>query len=212
MNNSIFLYRDNTNDRDCCVYIEPCHFECGHYFSRLKITGACYSNSDFAEYKDIQTILTEDEYNKLLKFGNDISNLGYSIKKGDERYDKGMKLCAEIQAIFDKLQSEEAQNFFEKISNEEMEYLKKEYGFYDDDIEDILNNYSLEYKDRSIVGCVFKDAYECGYEEAFNLGIVNDDNNITTKYFDFEKFGQDLADEDERYLELSDGRIVLLNY
>lgn len=212
MNNAIFLYRDNSNDRDCCAYIEPCRFECGHYFSSLKITGACYSNSDFAEYKDIQTILTEDEYNKLLEFGNNISNLGYGIKKGDERYDKGMKLCAEIQVIFDKLQSKEAQNFFKKISDEEMEYLKEEYGFYDDDIEEIFDNYSLEYKDRSIVGCVFRDAYECGYEEAYNLGIMDNDNDIATKYFDFEKFGRDLADEDERYLELSDGRIVFLNY
>lgn len=208
---AIFLYKDNTEDRDCCAYIEPVRFECDHYFSSLKTCGACYSKFDFAEYKDIQTILTEAEYSRLLEFKKNISDLGYGIKKGDERYQKGMNLCADIQSIFDKLQSEEAQEFFEKISDEEKEYLKEEFGFDDDDIEEIFDNYSLEYKDRAIVSCVFKDAYDCGYEEAFGLGYVSDDS-IITRYFDFEKFGQDLANEDGNYLELSDGRIVCFNY
>ena len=209
---AIFLYKDNTEDRDCCAYIEPARFECDHYFGGLYICGACYSRHDIAKYEDIQTILTEAEYNKLLEFKKNISDLGYGIKKGDERYQKGMDLCADIQLIFDKLQSEEAQEFFENIVNKEKEYLKDEFGFDDDDIEEIFDNYSLEYKDRAIVSYVFKDAYDCGYEEAFSLGYVSGDDSIITKYFDFEQFGQDLANENENYLELSDGRIVCLNY
>lgn len=34
MKNYIFLYKENSEDRDCCVYIEsePMRWECGHYF------------------------------------------------------------------------------------------------------------------------------------------------------------------------------------
>lgn len=201
MRNRVFLYKDNSEDRDCCAYIEPSRFECGHYFSSLTLHGACYSGHDMAAYEDIKTVLTETEYNKLLEFSKD-----------DERYKQGIRLCEEIQPIFDKLQSDEAEEFFKAIQEEEKEYLKDEYSLDDDDIEQIFNEYNLEYRDRAIVGCVFSDAYDCGYEEAFSLGYVNNDDYIMNRYFDFEKFGQDLANEDENYLELSDGRIVTLCY
>ena len=32
------------------------------------------------------------------------------------------------------------------------------------------------------------------------------------RYFDYDKFGEDLVNEDENYLELDDGRVVSLNY
>lgn len=45
----VFLYRiKNSEDRDCCAYIEnnPMRFECGHYFGRPVLHGSCYCNSD----------------------------------------------------------------------------------------------------------------------------------------------------------------------
>ena len=212
MGKRVFLYKDNSEDRDCCAYIEPSRFECGHYFSGLTLHGACYSGHDMASYEDIKTVLTETEYNKLVEFSKAIRALGSGITKGDERYQQGIKLCEDIQPIFDKLESEEAEEFFETIQEEEKEYLKEEYSLDDEDIQQIFDEYYLEYRDRAIVGYVFNDAYDCGYEEALNLGYVNNNDSIMERYFDFEKFGQDLANDDENYLELSDGRIVSLCY
>jgi hypothetical protein len=45
-------------------------------------------------------------------------------------------------------------------------------------------------------------------EEAENLGYVTKENN---RYFDYEKFGEDLL-ESENYLELSNGRIISYLY
>lgn len=213
--NKIFLYRiKDMDDRDCCAYIEnqPKRFECNHYFGRVILHGACYCNSDWADYEDTETVLTKKEYITLREFDKRISELGFGIKQGDERYKQGVELCRDVQYIYDKLNSQEAINFFETIKESENEWIKEEYNLSDDDIETIFDKYYLEYHDRGCIGCIFESAYDCGYEEAFSIGYVNnDDNNIVSKYFDFEKFGQDLA-EDENYFELNDGRIVTLNY
>lgn len=103
----LFLYRlKNTEDRDVCAYIDeiPSTFDCEHYFSGVRIQGACYCGGEFASYEDIDTILTKREYKKLIKFNEDIKKLGYGISKGDERYNKGIQLIKDIQPIYDKLQ------------------------------------------------------------------------------------------------------------
>ena len=150
-------------------------------------------------------------HNQLIKFDNDIHSLGHGITKGDERYNKGVELCKAIQPVYDKLLSKEAEEFFEEIQAEEREYLMEEYGLDDDDIDMIFDNYGLVYRDRGVVGCVFKDTYDLGYEEAWSLGYVDNNNSIASRYFDFEAFGEDLAN-DEYYCKLSDGRIASLNY
>ena len=213
MSKYVFLYKDNSEDRDCCAYIEPkpMRWECGHYFGSVTLHGACYSGSKFASYEDIKTVLTEDEYNQLVKFSEEIRALGFSIVEGDERYNKGVELCKAIQPVYDKLLSEENEKLFEEIIEEEKEYLMDEYSFNEDDIEYIFDSYGLDYRDRGIVGCVFDNTYDLGYEEAFSFGYVNNNDSIAERYFDFEKFGEDLLEE-EQYLELSDGRIVYLNY
>lgn len=210
----LFLYKiKNTDDRDCCAYIrnQPQRFECNHYFGGVNLEGACYSNNKFADYEDIKTILTKEEYQQLIDFAKAISELGYGIARGDDRYNLGVELCKGIQPIYDKLASDEAQKFFNEIWEEEKEFLYDEYSLDDDDCEYIAGNYALDYRDRSIVGYVYNDAYDCGYEEAFSLGIISNDNDITSRYFDFEEFGSDLAN-DENYCELPDGRIASLCY
>lgn len=214
MTNKLFLYKDNSEDRDCCAYIElnPAQFECNHYFGRVTLCGAAYYGKEFADYEDIKTILTADEYAQLVQFAKDISELGYGITKGDERYQRGIELRRGIQPILDKLRGEENEALFNEIWEEEKEYLYDTYSLDDDECEEIANEYGKDYRDRAIVACVFDDAYDCGYEEAIGLCFVDRYNCTQMRYFNFEKFGQDLADEDECYHELSDGRIVLFNY
>lgn len=213
MGKYIFLYKENTEDRDCCAYIESRaeRFECNHYFGSVILHGACYSKHDFANYEDIKTVLTENEYNQLVKFNEDINNLGYGITKGDDRYNKGIELCKAIQPIYDKLLSEENEDFFNEIIEEEKEYLMDEYGFDEDDIKQIFDEYYLDYRDRGIVSCVFEDTEDLGYEEAYSLGYVDNNNSVASRYFDFKKFGEDLLQE-EQYIQLADGRCICLNY
>lgn len=212
MSEYIFLYKENTEDRDCCAYIEakPMRWECDHYFGSIILHGACYSDHNFAPYENIKTILTEDEYNQLVKFNEEINALGFGIVKGDERYNKGVELCNSIQSIYDKLLSTENEKLFNEIVEEEKEYLIDEYRFNEEDIEQIFNEYYLDYRDRGIVGCVFDSVYDLGYSEAYSLGYV-DSNSVVERYFDFEKFGEDLLEE-EQYVQLNDGRCVCLNY
>ena len=212
MSKYIFLYKENTEDRDCCAYIEakPMRWECNHYFGSVILHGACYSGHNFAHYEDIKTILTEDEYNQLVKFNEEINALGFGIVKGDERHNKGVELCNAIQPVYDKLLSTENEELFNEVIEEEKEYLMDEYGFDEEDIEQIFDEYYLDYRDRGIVGCVFKDTEDLGYEEAYSLGYV-ERNTIAERYFDFEKLGEDLLEE-EQYVELADGRVVYLNY
>lgn len=209
----VFLYKNNSEDRDCCAYIEssPMRWECGHYFGSVVLHGACYCHHDYAAYEDIKTVLTEDEYNQLVKFNLDIEALGFGIKEGDERYNKGIALCKAIQPVYDKLLSEENEKFFEQIQLEEREYLMDEYGLDDNDIDTIFDKYYLEYRDRGVVGYVYKDTYDLGYEEAWSLGYVKKGDYISERYFDFEAFGEDLVN-DEGYCLLDDGRVASLNY
>lgn len=213
----IFLFRKKEqNDRDCCAYIKdnPMRFECDHYFGYPCLEGCCYSEHAYPNYKEIDTVLTEEEYNQLVQFAKDIDELGCGIKKGDTRYEQGLSLCKNIQPVYDKLKSEEAQEFFEKIKESEKEYLMSEYNLTYCDVETIFNEYDLDYRDRSIVRCVYDDAEELGNEEAFQLGYVPGDDTSDPRYrfFNFEEFGEWLVHETEGYLELSNGRIVSMNY
>lgn len=216
MSKRVFLFKIiDSDDRDCVGYIEnqPMRWECDHYFGRPIIHGANYCNSDFPEYDEIKTVLTEDEYHQLLEFDDAISNLGFGIKHGDDRYQRGVALCEAIQPVYDKLNSDENAALFDEVWEEEKEYLYNEYGLDDDDCEAIADEYYLEYRDRGIVCCVYDDAEDCGMEEAYQCGYADsDDDSIMSRYFDYERFGQDLADDDENYYELSDGRIVRLSY
>lgn len=211
----VFLYKIiDSDDRDCVQYIDKkaMKFECGHYFSRVHLCGACFCNDDWEDYDKIKTVLTRDEYERLIEFDRKIGELGFGITKGDERYRAGVALCESVQDIYDKLNGEENEKLFAEVWEEEKEYLYDEYGLDEDNIEEIIGEYPLAYRDRAIIGCVYDDAYDCGEEEAINLGYVSygDTSSPQYKYFDFEQFGNDLT-QDENYCELSDGRIVCFN-
>lgn len=211
----VFLFKIlDSDDRDCCGYIDddPLRWECNHYFGSVNIEGSCYCNSNWPKYEEIKTVLTEEEYAALIQFAVDIHGLGFGIKVGDERYEKGVQLCKEIQYVYDRLNSEDNEALFEEVREEEIEWLMEEHSLDREDVEKIFDEYTLEYRDRSIVGCVFKDSAELGYEEAWQMGYIKNGDTIAEKYFDTDKFGEDLVAESESYLELDDGRVVTLNY
>lgn len=210
-----FLLKINENDRDCVKYLDTEEigaFECGHYFAGLRISGACFSGSlkEIKEqnFENITTILTEEELKRLFEFNEKISELGCGIVQGDERYQKGLEYRAEIQDIIDKLNGEDNEKLFEKVQEEEKEELKDEYDLTDEDINYIFDNYGLEYRDRGIICGIWRDIDECAYDEADSMGYVNRNND---RYFNYETFGEDLLNSED-YLELEDGRVVMLSY
>lgn len=193
MNRYTFLFKENgTDDRDCVRYVELKNLKENHLCidGKFNVHGACFSMSlreEDVSYENITTILTEEEFKVLCNpEGKDLTS------------------------IIEKLESEENEKLFEQIIEEEKEYLMDEYGFDEEDIEQIFDEYYLDYRDRGIVGCVYNDVEDLGYEEAYGFGYV-DRNSIVERYFDFEKFGEDLLEE-EQYIELADGRVVYLNY
>lgn len=190
-----FLYKDNSEDRDCCAYIRIEDLKKAHRAidGNFIIHGACYSKTlKEVNFDDIKTILSEPEFNTLCNYNGE-----------------------DLTEIINKLLSEENQALFEEVQEEEAEFLRDEYALYEEELEAIFDKYYLDYRDRAVVGCVFKDAYDLGYEEAYSLGII--DNRMQEggfdygRYFDFEKFGEDLTEE-EFYCELPDGRIAYLCY
>lgn len=192
MSKYTFLYKDNSEDRDCCAYISIEDLKTAHrgIDGKFNIHGACYSKSlKQVDFDDIKTTLTEPEFNTLCNYNGE-----------------------DLTEIINKLLSEENEALFEEVQEEEAEFLKYEYALYEEELEAIFDKYYLDYRDRAVVGCVYKDAYDLGENEAISLGLVDwKMNDITSRHFDFEKFGEDLT-EKESYCELPDGRIAYLCY
>ena len=213
MSKLYFLYRlKDHNDRDCCAYIQVPKFECGHYFGSINLQGSCYSNHNFANYDDIETVLSKSEYEELINFNKQIKELGYGITKGDDRYLQGVKLITSISHIFDKLSSFMGLKFQGEIIKDEIEWLMEEYDLNEDDIDHILDEYPYDYRDRSIISCVYDDTYDLGWEEAYQCGLFKSNfSDCINNYFDFEALGKDLCC-DEGYCLLDDGRCVRFNW
>ena len=217
MSSKLFLYRiKNTDDRDACVYLdsEPIKFECGHYFSSICLQGSCFSGHSFDNYDDIETILTEEEYELLKETGKEIDELEFRIEIGSERYNKGLELIEKIQPIINKLQSEQAIEFYENIMQNERDILCEQYDLSEDDLDEIFHDLRPDYRDRRIIAIVYDSVLEFGEEEAWQLGVFNNSLNslryIVDKCFNYEEFGQLLL-QDINGMELDDGRVVILS-
>ena len=187
---TVFFFKENdTNDRDCVKYLDI------NMGTPKNVCGACFSGMwrEFPAYENVTTILTEDEYNALC-----------NIKFGDSDVD--------MSPILTKLTNIENQELFKKVQQEEVEYLVNEYNMDEDDVQYIFDYYTEPYRDRGVIGYVYEDYEDLGYETAWSCGYIGRDlESVMERYFDFEKFGEDLAEEED-YFELSDGRIVSLNY
>lgn len=214
MRNRLFLAKvKNSDDRDIVKYIEFTGFECNHYFGGLHIEGACFGGfeKEFRNlvennFEELETILTKDEFIKLFKLNDELKALGYGIEKDSDKYNKGLEIIKEYEnTIEKKLQSNENKELFEKVIADEKEYVKNEYNLSDLEVDDIFENYGLEYQDRAIISHIFRDFDDMVYEEKFNFGYDKQ------PYFDDESFGYDLL-ENENYYKLDSGKIVSYNY
>lgn len=195
------LKEDNTDDRDCVKYLE---FDTDNDTS-IHICGACFYNISKEEeqeilnnYENLTTALTKEELTQLFKIDNtwidnrttDDATTLYNIKK--------------------KLESDLNKDLFMQVQEEENEWLCNEYGLDYNDTEEIFDNYGLEYRDRAVVGYVWTDTYQLAenyISECYNV------ENWLEPYIDYDAFGRDMVDNNEkRYVELTDGRIVELSY
>lgn len=202
MREKYFLLKENdTDDRDCVKYLE---FDKGND-TRIHICGACFcglSKEDTQEilnnYENLTTALTKEELTQLFEINHtwiddrttDNATTLYNIKK--------------------KLESDLNKDLFMQVQEEETEWLYNEYSLDYNDIEEIFDNYGLEYRDRAVVDYVWTDTYQLAenyIDECCNV------ENWLEPYIDYEAFGRDMVDNDEeRYVELTDGRIVELSY
>lgn len=186
MTNHVFLYRiKESDDRDCCAYISKKYYvDCSN---RAIIEGSCYSGRiSPVGYDDVETVLSKEDFNIIA--GTDIT---------EEDYNR----------IISILTSDSGLEFAEKIKEEEHQRIMDDYAMDESDIEEIFDNYTLDYFDRSVVDYVYKDYNEVGEHYVDSVGVPNWVEN----YIDYEKLGKDLCEE-ESYVELSDGRIVELSY
>ena len=183
----LFFFKENdTDDRDCVCYIDTDAIKRGY----VGVCGACFSGKlGNPSYENVTTVLTKEEFN-ILWNARDYN--------------------ADFDAIIAKLQSKENDMLFERVSQEEAEWLMDEYNLNEDDIEYIFNEYYGNYRDRAIVSYVYDDAYDLGYDIASQYFDASE--SLIERYFDFGQFGEDLISEDECYEELGNGRVVAFNY
>jgi len=209
-----FIYKNTTNDE--VVYIDitsSFKFECGHYYSGLHLCGSrFYGKSDTPSYEDMRTVMSQEDMNTLFALDKEIEELGYGLDKDPEKLAKGQAICDKAKKlIFDTLKTEENDLLFKSIIEEEKEAMMNEKGLSQEDVDYIFDNYNDDYQDREIVNGIYDSTYDLGYEEAWELGYVNRNDSTIERYFDFEKFGEDLL-EDDNYLELPSGKIASLCY
>lgn len=220
MSEKIFVGRKKEHDRDACFYVEKAKFECGHYFSKPHPEGACYScgwegfNHDSKEYDydNIETVLTKKEYAEFRKLIDELDSFGYCLDKDEEKKKQAQVKADEINKfIDDKLRSKKAELFLNKIAKSEQEYIMKEYDIDEDEFDDILNNYNLDYFDRGIISQVYDDSVSVA-ERYIDEGVYGNVDDKLTYYIDYDKLGYDIIANDECFYELNDGRVVEYNY
>lgn len=214
MNKYIFLYKENnTNDRDCVKYIEIERIgklECGHYFPHINLNGACFSMSlkiDEIDFGNISTILTKEEFIKLDNYNKFLDGLGYGVDIKPEKQEEHSKEFEKIKPILDKLKSNENEDLFERVKEEEKNAIEKEFDLTSEEIEEIFDNYYLDYQDRGIIGRVYSDYEELGEDESGFFDIPK----YIADCIDYEKLGEKLTESDSYYV-LESGKIVYLNY
>ena len=211
MEHYIFLGR--TKDEGICYYTqdEPAKFECGHYFASPYLTNASCLIHDFPKYENLETVLSKDEYNRLLKLKDDIYSLGFGIRGGDERYKRGLELRQSLlNDVYAKLTSPEAEKFFNTIVEDEKKKLAELYNLKDYQVDQIFDESPSDYKDAGIVIKVCYDSKEIAEDFIDNYYPQIDDMSgfKLSWYIDYEKLGDDLVQDSEDCLKLNDGRIV----
>lgn len=216
MSKYLFLYKENgTNDRDAIKYIEVDRLdklECGHYFPGIRICGACFSQElklNEIDFDNITSILNKDEFIKLVEYDKNINSLGYGLDKQPEKQEQAHLFFKDIENIIEKLKSVANMDLFDQVQQDEKKFIYNEYNTTPDEAQKIFDAYTLDYKDRAIIGAIYSDFYELG-EDTFEL-YDHKTPDFIRDCINFEELGEKVAN-DEFYYILDDGRIVYLNY
>lgn len=188
-----FLFKNNTNDRDCCAYINTDDLK-----SKLKRSNStfCICSSNYfhdienVNFDNLKTILTREEMNILCNHTNE-----------------------DLSEIISKLESEENDRLFHEVQEEEKMVLMNEFDLTDEEVEELFCSYPYEYKDRGIVSCVFSNEYDLGYDFASFTGLFSNkmEEEFWRDYIDFTKVGETRLINDSGYIKLNSGKIVYLN-
>ena len=188
MSKYIILYRIK-DEYDGCRYIElnsdgAIHLD---YSGEPIVSNARCSVRIDENFEDIETWVTEDVFNRMKNAdGNDT-----------------------FSDVVDMIANGEHEEFETYIRESEIEKMCDEYGFDEEDVKEVLDNYNNnDYFDMSIISYVWNDAYDVAtnyVDECCNI------ESWLTSYIDFDGLGEAII-EDGYYYELYDGRVVQYNY
>lgn len=184
MSKYIILYRIK-DEYDGCRYIElnsdgTMHLD---YQGEPIVSNACCSTRIKENFEDVETWVTEDVFNRMKNNdGNDT-----------------------FSDVVDMIANGEHEEFETYVRESEIEKMCDEYGFDEDEVEEVLYNYcNNDYFDISIITHVWDDAYDVA--ENYVDGCCNIESWLTS-YIDYEGLGEAII-ENGYYYELYDGRIV----
>ena len=213
MSRILFLGRLNNGGDRNCIYTEHVRFECGHYFSSIHNKGAAWSGGNEIRntpYDEITTGFTVEQWARAQEIDRTLSNLGFGIKVGDDRYKVGEALANEWNNMIDSIQGCETE---EEIMADERLRIMDKYNLDDNDL-DMIFDYT-DYHDVGAISGIYDSVEEFGKEEAYALGVFHGHTDSFTEIledcFDYEKFGETLL-EDDYAVELNDGRVVTLYF
>lgn len=217
MNKIYFIGRikECSDDRDSVIYTETPEFVCEHYFGNRNFVGPNFStsfgispcfnkNSKDLEYEELETPLTEIDYKRLVEIEKLLKDLGYGIEKDSDKYKKGKLLCQEFINILEQYTTNN-QEITNKIKQDEAKQMMDKYNLSSDQVKEIIENYPGDYWDKGIIINIFEDSKELAEHNFYEF--YGDTNDVLKEYFNFEKFGEYII-QDENYYELDDGRII----
>lgn len=138
------------------------------------------------QYEDVETILTKKEFDVL-------ANRTPITKKT-------------LIIIIDKLNSDENEEFLDKIVDRELECLKEKYNLSDNDIDKIKDYVPNKYfLDRNCICQIYNSYEELGQ---YIIDEFYDIPQNLLSYFKVEDLGYDVVNEDAKYMVMDDYRIV----
>lgn len=188
MSKYIILYRIK-DEYDGCRYIElnsdgTIHLDCSN--KPIVSNARCSTRID-ENFDDVETWVTEDVFNRMKNTdGNDT-----------------------FSDVVDMIANREHEEFETYVRESEIEKMYDEYGFDEDDVEEVLDNYNIcDYFDISIISYVWNDAYDVAENYVDECCSIE---SWLTSYIDYEGLGREIVN-DGWYYELDDGRVVQYNY
>lgn len=194
-----FLLKINRENQESIVaYVDPAMLRKGHF--NLSFCHPPHVVFDMlyegeVKYSDLTTLLTEEEFKAICR---DESITFRAI------FDKVKSGEINIPDILNKVESEENEKLFERVIQEEKDYLINKEGMREDDVNYLFDCLG-DCKDSSALTGLFKNEKELGEY------YVDDNYNVDSfleNYIDYEAIGRCILEDDSRYLKLPSGVIA----